>query len=505
MRSLMTDPMPGGHYNAVPYFSMPYPESQPPRLAALAALHGLAAPGASQCRVLELGCASGGNIIPLALRFPGSRFRGVDLAERHVRDAEARIDALGLKNIRVEQGDIAALDLGAERFDYIVCHGVLSWVPPPVQDAMLRICAENLADNGIAYVSYNVHPGWQLRKVMRDMMLYRAGTEGDPRLRVGKARGALDGIAKAARAGGPFVELLRGEAEMLREQDDSYILSEYLERENWPCYFHDFAARIQTFGLAYLCDAELQHCVPDTIGGDAAAAVRALAGGDLIALEQYMDFVKGRSFRRSLLVKAAQAGKTDRSLQPARAKAMHVSGRFARIGTGRGTWAFESARGGTLTTGNEVVRRALVKLSEVFPATRTARELAAEVRALDQESTILDAVFTLMLAGLVDVSSVPLRASAAAASRPKPKAGRLARLDAQQGSAWTTDPAHDMVPLDAVCAVLLPFLDGLHDREALKTKLLAAAGEGRLRLDEATADAQVAAAIATLAAAALLE
>lgn len=502
----MTDRAPGGHYNAVPYFSKPYPESQPPRLAALAALYGLAAPGASQCRVLELGCASGGNIIPLALRFPGSRFRGVDLAERHVRDAEIRIAALGLKNIRIEQGDIAALDLGAERFDYIVCHGVLSWVPPRVQDAMLRICAENLADNGIAYVSYNVHPGWQLRKVMRDMMLYRAGTETDPGLRVGTARAALDGIAKAARAGDPFVALLRSEAEMLREQDDSYILSEYLEQENWPSYFHDFAARVQSFGLAYLCDAELQHCIPDTIGADAAAAVRALAGGDFIALEQYMDFFKGRSFRRSLLVKPAQAARIDRTLQPSRAKGLHVSGRFTCTEQGRGTWAFESARGGTLTTGSEVVRRALAKLSDVFPATRTVRELAAEVRALDQEAVILDAVFTLMLAGLVEVSSVPLRVSAVAANRAKPKAGRLARLDAQQGGTWTTDPAHNMVPLGEVCAMLLPFLDGTHDRDALKAKLLAAAaGEGGLRLEEAAVHARVAAAIETLAAAALLE
>lgn len=118
---------------------------------------------------------------------------------------------------------------------------------------------------------------------------------------------------------------------------------------------------------------------------------------------------------------------------------------------------------------------------------------------------ILDAVFKLMLAGLVEISSVPLRASGAAAGRPKPKAGRLARLDAQLGSAWTTDPAHNMVPLDEVCSVLLPFLDGTHDRDALKANLLAAARDGRLRLDEATADAQVAAAIETLGRAALLE
>src|SRR5262245_50106759 len=157
--------MPGGSYNVLPYRSKPFPLSAPSRLAALATLFGLAAPAVSEARVLELGCASGGNIIPHALRFPAARFRGVDLTERHVRDAQARIGALELKNISIEQGDISALDLKGERFDYIICHGVYSWVPEHVRQAILRICGENLADNGVAFVSYNVYPGWQLRGV----------------------------------------------------------------------------------------------------------------------------------------------------------------------------------------------------------------------------------------------------------------------------------------------------------------------------------------------------
>src|SRR5262245_61683475 len=128
----MTDPKPaasapaaaGGDYDVLPYSSKPFPQSAPPRLAALAALFGLSPPGVSEARVLELGCAAGGNIIPLSLRFPGARFRGVDLGERHVREGQARIAALELKNVRIEQADITTLDLRGERFDYIICHGV---------------------------------------------------------------------------------------------------------------------------------------------------------------------------------------------------------------------------------------------------------------------------------------------------------------------------------------------------------------------------------------------
>ena len=299
---------PGGDYNVVPYVSRPFPQSQPPRLAALAAMFGLASPDVSQCSMLELGCASGGNIIPLAMRFPGSRFRGVDLTERHVRDGQARVRELGLGNIRIEQGDIAALELGGERFDYIVCHGVYSWVPPPVRDAILRISADNLTVNGVAYVSYNVYPGWQLRGVICDMMIYHAGLEGDPRMRVAKARWVVDNIAKSSPGGTPYGEMLRSEAKLLAGFDDSYILGEFLERENAPCYFRDFAAKAEAHGLVYLCETELQQCIPENIGAEVGAMIRVMSRNNLIPLEQYMDFFKGRTFRQTLLVKAARAG-----------------------------------------------------------------------------------------------------------------------------------------------------------------------------------------------------
>ena len=123
-------------YDLLPYPSMPITYTQPAHLAALATLFGVAAPGVDRARVLELGCASGGNIIPLAVRFPNASFTGVDLSNRHVGDGRERIAALALKNIRLQQGDLTTFDLGGEQFDYVICHGVFSWVPKAAQDAM---------------------------------------------------------------------------------------------------------------------------------------------------------------------------------------------------------------------------------------------------------------------------------------------------------------------------------------------------------------------------------
>jgi tRNA G46 methylase TrmB len=82
-----------GDYNLLPYPSMPFAYTQPSRLAALSTLFGLEAPPAARASVLELGCASGGNIIPLAARFPNAYFIGIDRSERHIDQGD---DALRL-------------------------------------------------------------------------------------------------------------------------------------------------------------------------------------------------------------------------------------------------------------------------------------------------------------------------------------------------------------------------------------------------------------------------
>src|SRR5258705_7596626 len=158
---------PGGDYNLLPYLSLPIAYTQPAHLAALAALFALDAPAAERARVLELGCASGGNIIPLAARFPHARFLGIDLAQRHIGEGRQRAAALGLANVELRQGDLTQASFAGERFDYVICHGVFSWVPQAAQDAILRICRDTLADNRVAALSYNVFPGLHFRKILR--------------------------------------------------------------------------------------------------------------------------------------------------------------------------------------------------------------------------------------------------------------------------------------------------------------------------------------------------
>src|SRR3954466_10350885 len=168
-------------YDAIPYPTSPFRQTRPERLAAIAKQFGLTPPPAQNCRVLELGCSMGGNLIVMAQDHPESRFVGIDASSRQIADGWKTIDALGLKNIQLRQLDI--LDIGDDlgEFDYIISHGVYSWVPPRVQNKMLEVCQRHLAPNGVAYISYNTLPGWHIRGVVRDMMFYRGMQFSDPK------------------------------------------------------------------------------------------------------------------------------------------------------------------------------------------------------------------------------------------------------------------------------------------------------------------------------------
>jgi cyclopropane fatty-acyl-phospholipid synthase-like methyltransferase len=145
-------------YDELPYINKAFPQTHPDRLATLGRLFGLTPPDLETCRVLELGCASGDNLVPMALGLPNARFVGIDLSGHQIEQGQRQVSALGLSNIELRQFDIANIDASWGKFDYIVSHGIYSWIPAPVRERLLAICRDNLAPNGIAYVSSTRFP-----------------------------------------------------------------------------------------------------------------------------------------------------------------------------------------------------------------------------------------------------------------------------------------------------------------------------------------------------------
>src|SRR5262245_1389211 len=224
---------PSAFYDEIPYPDNVYPFTQPDHLATMATLFGMQPAPPEHCRVLELGCSTGSNLIPMALTLPGSRFVGIDQSPRQIETGRDVVRALGLTNIELQTGSILKVDAALGEFDYIVGHGVYSWVPPQVQDKMLAVCKENLAPNGVAYVSYNTYPGWHLRAMVREMLCFHAEQFPEPAERAGQARALLDFLVETAGAtDSAYGKVLRQEAETLGRVSDAYLFHEHFEEVN---------------------------------------------------------------------------------------------------------------------------------------------------------------------------------------------------------------------------------------------------------------------------------
>ena len=300
-----------------PYTSHSFPQSHPDRLATVAALLGLKTAPVAHCRVLELGSASGGNLIPMALTLPKSQFIGLDLSARQVEDGRKVIDSLGLTNVELRHMSI--LDVGPElgQFDYIICHGVYSWVPDTVRDKILAVCSTNLTPEGIAYVSYNTYPGWHMRGMIRDMMKYHAQKFDDAKRKVSQARALINFLAESVPdQEGPYGALLKRELKHMREKADYYLLHDHLEEVNDPIYFHQFVQAASQHGLAYVGEAAMETMATNTFPAKVEASLDRVSR-DRVQREQYMDFLRNRTFRQTLLCHANRPFK--HRVEPARA------------------------------------------------------------------------------------------------------------------------------------------------------------------------------------------
>src|SRR5689334_20611178 len=136
--------------SANPYHQVPYPtaaqrSTHPDRLAAIATLFGMRPAPIASCRMLEIGCGDASNLLPLAYHLPQGRFTGVDLAARPIARARKQARDLGLRNLSLHALDLAAIDRSFGQFDYILVHGLYSWIPEPARDNLLAVCRARLA------------------------------------------------------------------------------------------------------------------------------------------------------------------------------------------------------------------------------------------------------------------------------------------------------------------------------------------------------------------------
>lgn len=304
-------------YDSFLYVSKPFSSTNINNLQAKAKMYGLTPAPIKGARVLELGASCGGNLIPQALYYPEATFTGIDLSGVQVQHGNEIIQSIGLTNVTLLEKDILDIDESFGTFDYIIVHGIWSWVPDIVKDKILNICNVNLSDNGIAYVSYNTYPGWKRLEQLRDIMLYSEKRAMDQNLleRTLYTKNVLKMVADTMSSD----ERSRTQSDYkinniqrVLNSNDYYVAHEYLETFNDPVYVSEFIDRAQKQGCAYIGDEVLQRSFISCLADNVASNIRTLSNGNYIDKEQFYDYVYDTQFRMSLLTKQSNESAINR-------------------------------------------------------------------------------------------------------------------------------------------------------------------------------------------------
>ncbi len=282
-------------YDDVPYRSLPIEWTAPERLALTSMLHGGPRLSLGSYRVLELGCGDGSNLLPLAYYRRNATFVGVDASAVALRAAKAHQEEAHIANVGFLHADILTADALLEgTFDIILAHGVLSWVPADVRDALLGICARRLAPGGLVYLNYNALPGWNVRGMVRDFLL--AQTAGISTLRERTTRAQEAAAAMAASFGAsvddhPYSRLMERDFRFVVESDPTYVAHEFLSTENHAYWRSDFTALTARYGLTHVAEADFNYPwsrVPDGLSRQLAEAnLRGRSADDTLDLVSY--------------------------------------------------------------------------------------------------------------------------------------------------------------------------------------------------------------------------
>lgn len=469
-------------YNDVPYSSFPYPNTHPERLFTIGKLFGMKPVDFKNCKVLELGCASGGNIIPMATLLPNSSFTGIDLSEVQIKQGQEHIDTLSIKNVTLKTMSITDITAKFGKFDYIIAHGILSWVPKNVQDKIFEIFNNNLTKNGIAYVSYNTLPGWNAIRSIREMMLFHTRNFENPADKVREARLLLKFITDA-NAGNktPYAQGIDEEIATLNQCDDTYLLHDHLEDTNEPFYFHEVAERAAGNDLQYLGDTGLASMFVGNLP-TSAAEILSGAAADAVKVEQYMDFIRNRRFRSSLFCHKDVA--INRHLQGKSLENFYllsqitVDQNIEEIDfTSRKEFSITFSNGTILQTNNPAVMLAMKILSQQQGKPLATEELINKVfnvigNKTNQEATrtaILDQLLRLVLADAVGIFSDS--GSFVTAISNKPKASALSRYQASKNN-WITNQRAEKNNIDLFNRVLIQYLTGDNDFDTILNSML---------------------------------
>jgi SAM-dependent methyltransferase len=291
-----------GYYADEGYTYGFYPETVIDRINWACLLQGHKPPSGS-FRYLDAGCGQGLSVILMAAANPNSEFVGIDFLPEHIAHARSLASQARINNVSFIEGDFIELahtpsTLG--KFDYVVCHGISTWIAPSVKDALFRLVGHALNPGGILYNSYNTFPGWLPMVPFQNLVLLEQGTKNGPAA-LEQALVSMQSISQ--HAPGMFAALpgLTPRLKGMASQDSAYLVQEYNNRYWQPVFVSQMIAELATHKLSYLGTATLPEAFDSLLSDPVREMLRGASSSAI--REQLRDYAANQSFRRDLYVK----------------------------------------------------------------------------------------------------------------------------------------------------------------------------------------------------------
>ena len=463
-------------YDAVPYTDRTFPLTHPSHLGAIGRFLGVPAADLERCRVLSIGCASGWNITAMAARLPEAVFVGIDYSSVQINAGLKRLTDLREAGFPVDNVSLVCGDIGdglqsSGPFDYVIAHGMYSWLDAETRHSMMTLIRDSLAPNGLAFVSFNTMPGWgvygTLRRTLSDML----GTVTDKAsLKIQQAN-ALKLLHFLATTEGtnakdvPLRNALRYVAHVVHGQvgaSPEFLAHEYLETHASASWFDDFAADADTHDLAHLIDAHTGSWMLGDFTAGVETAVHNLTGLGAASYEQLTDTLRMAVFRRAILIKAGTTWTNPpkwRGLET-----LWISHDYERLDAGSYRARGDASRTLTLKA-DSALDRALAALVAV-PQGLPFRALAKAAKSNREE-------LGPQLLGAVVRGAVTIRLCPAPFTYPPtetPTAHPFV-LACQKIGLTPASARHEDTPLHDFVGTLLQLCDGTRDVDALVSSL----------------------------------
>lgn len=467
-------------YDVIAYPSKIFSQTNPDRLAVMAKIFGMSPPDVENCRVLELGCGNGSNLFAQAFIFPTSRFVGIDLSENHILDAKKGAEELGLTNIEFRQIDVMEMteaDFG--KFDYIIAHGLISWIPDFVRERVFEIYHELLTPNGIGYISYNTYPGGHIRDMARRIMRFHTRDTDKPTEKVQKAMTFLAFLVENSIEKEAFQPFLTKELERHFDHETADIYHDDLAEFYQPVYFYEFVETLQKHGLQFLSESEITAMSMHSFSKDVQEMINSL--GSIEEREQYLDFLRGRFFRQTLI--CHQEVELNRQIDPSILQDFYISSPIRPLNeitdlATRKVEKFVGRKNAGVEIDHPLTKAALIYLGEIFANSADFNELIENARRIleennfqsddwEQERNIITQIFWQMYysTGLIEINVNRRKISTNVGD--KPQVNRLAAWQIKHGANISTYLGTSIKIDDEISHRLIELMDGTRTRAEL--------------------------------------